>query len=100
MAKRSQGLKAKVAELLAKSDTDMTAGDIARALDLTKIDHPDVASVLVKLRCTGRVKSSLGAASSSRGKRYVKRYKWVPEVAPQIIVVQEMDVRRQLAFSR
>ena len=64
------------------------------ALGLTKIDHPDISSVLVKLRNAGRLRSSLGPASSPRGKRFVKRHALTPIKAEKVLVVKEDDLRR------
>lgn len=95
------GLKSRIVTLLTeRQDDSLTIGEISRALDLAKTDNPDIASVLVKLRNTGRVKSSLGPASSPRGRRYVKRYQHVPPKPPSIVVVTEADTRRQLSFKR
>jgi hypothetical protein len=99
---RAQGLKARVAHFLETSTLEsMTTGQIASGLGLSKADHADVASVLVKLRTSGLVRASLGPASAVRGRRYVKRYAWVRRVAapaPRTVVVTEMELRRQLSF--
>lgn len=98
---RSQGLKARVHQLLvSRAPESMTLGDIGRALGLNKLDNPDVAAVLIKLRNAGLIKASVGPASSPRGRRYVKRYSAVIKAAAAPIVVMEVDVRRQLAFAR
>jgi hypothetical protein len=95
------GLKARVEALLTeRQEQSLSIGEIVRALDLTKHDHPDVSSVLIKLRNAGRVRSAIGPASSPKGRRYVKRYQLVPARQERIIVVQEVDLRRQLSFSR
>lgn len=100
MAKRSEGLKARVADLLAERKASLSIGEIAGALELTKVDHADVASVLIKLRNEGRVRAAIGPASAQRGRRYVKRYQFVERAPERIVVVQEMDLRRQLSFAR
>jgi DNA-binding transcriptional ArsR family regulator len=98
---QQKGLKARVEALLvARQGEALSIGEIVRALDLTKIDHPDVSSVLIKLRNTGRVRSAMGPASSNRGRRFVKRYSFVPPKQERIVVVQEVDLRRQLSFAR
>lgn len=105
-----QGLKARIEALLTTHCEEATAanipqpgltiGQISMALGLSKIDHPDISSVLVKLRNAGRLRSSLGPASSAKGKRFVKRHTLAPAKAEKVIVVREDDLRRQLAFSR
>lgn len=80
--------------------TGLTIGQISMALGLSKIDHPDISSVLVKLRNSGRLKSAMGPASSTRGKRFVKRHTLTPAKAEKVLVIKEDDLRRQLAFSR
>ena len=80
--------------------TGLTIGQISMALGLSKIDHPDISSVLVKLRNSGRLKSEMGPASSTRGKRFVKRHTLTPAKAEKVLVIKEDDLRRQLAFSR
>lgn len=100
MAKRSEGLKARVSDLLIERKVSLSIGEIAGALELTKVDHADVASVLTKLRNEGRVRASIGPASAQRGRRYVKRYIAVERPPERIVVVQEMDLRRQLSFAR
>lgn len=100
-----QGLKARVESLLLAQASDvsqpgLTIGQISTALGLSKIDHPDISSVLVKLRNDGRLRSSLGPASSTRGKRFVKRHTITPPKPERVTVVKEDDLRRQLAFSR
>src|SRR5574343_408033 len=100
MAKRSEGLKAKVSDLLAATRESMSIGEIALSLGLTKHDHAHVSSVLSKLRNEGRVRAAIGHASAQRGRRYVKRYTFVERAPERIIVVQEADLRRQLSFAR
>lgn len=78
----------------------LTIGQISMALGLSKIDHPDISSVLVKLRNAGMVKSNVGPATAPRGRRFVKRYSAIVKKPPKTIVVLEMDLRRQLAFNR
>ena len=105
-----QGLKARIEALLALHADEalaanvqqpgLTIGQISVALGLTKVDHPDISSVLVKLRNAGRLRSSLGPASSARGKRFVKRHTLAPPKAEKVVVVREDDLRRQLAFNR
>lgn len=107
---RQPGLKARIETLLTihmeqaiSSGTaapGLTIGQISVALGLSKIDHPDISSVLVKLRNSGRLKSAMGPASSTRGKRFVKRHALIPPKAEKVLVIKEDDLRRQLAFSR
>lgn len=104
------GLKARIEALLTTHCEEalaanipqpgLTIGQISVALGLTKVDHPDISSVLVKLRNAGRLRSSLGPASSARGKRFVKRHTLAPPKAEKVVVVREDDLRRQLAFNR
>ena len=98
---RPIGLKARVQMLLTDSPTKQwTLSELVIALGLTKVDNPDVNSVLIKLRNAGLIKACVGPATARRGRRFVKRYSWVAKEAPKVIVVMEMDVRRQLAFAR
>lgn len=98
---RPTGLKARVHTLLMDNPTKLwTLSELVTALGLTKVDNPDVNSVLIKLRNAGLIKSSVGPATAPRGRRFVKRYQLVVREQPKAIVVLEMDVRRQLAFSR
>lgn len=104
------GLKARIESLLMThmeeaqtqgiAQPGLTIGQISMALGLTKVDHPDISSVLVKLRNAGRLRSSLGPASSSRGKRFVKRHTISPPKQERVTVIKEDDLRRQLAFNR
>lgn len=97
------GLKSSVEALLEQSPPGvaLTIGQISAALGLTKQDHGDISACLVKLCSTGRVKSRLGPASSTKGRRYVKCYTFVPRPKPPApIVVAEIDARRAMAFSR
>ena len=104
------GLKARIEALLALHADEamaaniqqpgLTIGQISVALGLTKVDHPDISSVLVKLRNAGMVKSNVGPATAPRGRRFVKRYSAIVKKPPKTIVVLEMDLRRQLAFNR
>ncbi len=104
------GLKARIETLLAihleqaaasgLPAPGLTIGQISMALGLSKIDHPDISSVLVKLRNAGRLRSAMGPASSTRGKRFVKRHSLIPPKAEKVVVVREDDLRRQLAFTR
>ena len=104
------GLKARIEALLTThceealaaniQQPGLTIGQISMALGLSKIDHPDVSSVLVKLRNAGMVKSNVGPATATRGRRFVKRYFVIVKKPPKTIVVLEMDLRRQLAFNR
>lgn len=98
---RPLGLKARVQMLLTDNPTKQwTLSELVMALGLTKVDNPDVNSVLIKLRNSGLIKSSVGPATAPRGRRYVKKYQLVVREQPKAIVVLEMDVRRQLAFTR
>lgn len=99
---KPQGLKASVESLLEeKSGQALTIGQISAALSLTKADHGDISACLVKLTSSGRVKSRLGPASSTKGRRYVKCYSFVPRPKPPApIVVTEVDARRAMAFAR
>ena len=98
---RPLGLKARVQMLLTDQPTKQwTLSELVLALGLTKVDNPDVNSVLIKLRNAGLIKSSVGPATAPRGRRFVKRYQLVVREQPKAIVVLEMDVRRQLAFTR
>ncbi len=98
---RPLGLKARVQMLLTDQPTKQwTLSELVLALGLTKVDNPDVNSVLIKLRNAGLIKASVGPATAPRGRRYVKRYQLVVKEAPRPVVVLEMDVRRQLAFTR
>lgn len=98
---RPIGLKARVQMLLTDNPLKQwTLSELVLALGLTKVDNPDVNSVLIKLRNAGLIKASVGPATALRGRRFVKRYSWVAKEAPKAIVVMEMDVRRQLAFTR
>lgn len=98
---RPIGLKARVQMLLTDNPLKQwTLSELVIALGLTKVDNPDVNSVLIKLRNAGLIKASVGPATAPRGRRFVKRYSIVRKEAPKAIVVLEMDVRRQLAFTR
>jgi hypothetical protein len=98
---RPIGLKARVQMLLTDNPLKQwTLSELVLALGLTKVDNPDVNSVLIKLRNAGLIKASVGPATAPRGRRFVKRYSWVAKEAPRPVVVLEMDVRRQLAFTR
>lgn len=98
---RPQGLKARVQQLLiSRAPESLTLGDISKALGMNKLDNPDISAVLAKLRNGGLIKAHQGPASSARGRRFVKRYAAVIKAAPAPVVVLEMDVRRQLAFTR
>lgn len=98
---RPMGLKARVQALLTDNPSKQwTLSELVMALGLTKVDNPDVNSVLIKLRNAGLIKSSVGPATTPRGRRFVKKYSWADKAAPQVIVVREADLRRQLSFSR
>ena len=98
---RPIGLKARVQMLLTDNPLKQwTLSELVIALGLTKVDNPDVNSVLIKLRNAGLIKASVGPATAPRGRRFVKRYSIVRKEAPRPVVVLEMDVRRQLAFTR
>jgi hypothetical protein len=98
----AQGLKARIEQLLDDHPSQsLTIGQISAALGLTKADHGDISACLVKLCNTGRARSRLGPASSTRGRRYVKCYTAIPKPkAPAPVVVLEIDARRSLAFTR
>lgn len=98
---RPTGLKARVHTLLTENPTKQwTLSELVQTLGLTKVDNPDVNSVLIKLRNAGLIKSSVGPATAPRGRRYVKKYSWIDKATPQVIVVREDDLRRQLSFTR
>ena len=99
---RPLGLKARVQMLLTDQPTKQwTLSELVLALGLTKVDNPDVNSVLIKLRNAGLIKSSVGPATAPRGRRFVKKYSLVSsKLTPQLIVVREDDLRRQLSFTR
>jgi hypothetical protein len=107
---KQPGLKARIETLLTihleqavasgTAAPGLTIGQISMALGLSKIDHPDISSVLVKLRNAGRLKSAMGPASSTRGKRFVKRHSLLPPKTEKVLIVKEDDLRRQLAFTR
>lgn len=100
--KSPPGLKARIEKLLIdRKGESLTLGQISAALDLPKTAHAEISSCLSKLRDSGAVKSALGPASSAKGRRYVKRYSMARQAKEaSVIVIQEMDVRRSLAFMR
>jgi hypothetical protein len=83
---KREGLKAMVSDLLQaryehpetpKGDQGLTLGEILRALGLGKDRNGDVTSALHKLRADGTVvHGRQGPATSTRGPRFVKRYRW------------------------
>lgn len=92
---RRNGLKARIEKLLAENNArDYSVHEIGAALGIPKTENSQICSALCKLP----VRSVMGPAVGSLGRRYTKRYRLVPKPAP--IVVREMDDRRALAFTR
>lgn len=92
---RKNGLKARIEKLLAENNAlDYSVHEIGAALGIPKTENSQICSALCKLP----VRSVMGPAVGSLGRRYTKRYRLVPKPAP--IVVREMDDRRALAFTR
>lgn len=105
-----KGLKAAIEDLLKERSegedraavprTGLTNGEILNALDLDKTRNGEVSAALSKLRNEGKIRSDSGPASSTRGRRYVKRYRWALKGSIVIPVTQDMELRRALSMSR
>lgn len=92
---RRNGLKARIEKLLTENQTrDYSVHEIGAALGVPKTENSQICSALCKLP----VRSVMGPAVGSLGRRYTKRYRIVPKPAP--IVVREVDMRRELALIR
>lgn len=78
----------------------LTMSQIAAAAELDKLSLPEVSASLAGLRAKGRLKERMGPASSAKGRRFVKHYQLVPKRPQQLVVVSEVDLRRQLAQMR
>ncbi|MCA0214529.1 MAG: hypothetical protein LCH79_15295 [Proteobacteria bacterium] len=105
-----KGLKAAIEDLLTDkaeaedragvTRTGLTNGEILTALDLDKTRNGEVSAALSKLRNEGKIRTDSGPASSTRGRRYVKRYRWALKGAHTIPATQDMELRRALSMSR
>jgi hypothetical protein len=84
------------------SDLGLTIGEIVRGLDWDKTRSGDVSATLHKLRDEGKVRTQTGPATTSKGPRFVKYYRWHgPKAAPQPTPAPApLDDRRFLSLCR
>lgn len=61
--------------------TGMTIGEIGAALGFDKTRHAEVSATLTKLREEGKIRFETVPRIGSRGRRYVKRYRWALKIA-------------------
>jgi hypothetical protein len=106
-----QGLKRRAEDLLRQraegedragiTRTGLTQGEILTLLGEPKTRAPELSSALTKSRSEGKLTFETGQSSSTRGRRFVKRFRWklktaatAPAPTPAVV---DMELRRALA---
>lgn len=74
------GIKRRISLALEASPVSMSMGELIAKLDIDKRYASDVSSALYKLVAQGKVSAAMGAATAAKGRRLVRRYKWIGEV--------------------
>jgi len=74
------GIKRRISLALEASPVSMSMGELIAQLDIDKRYASDVSSALYKLVAQGKVNAAMGPATASKGRRLVRRYKWLHEV--------------------
>lgn len=74
------GIKRQISMALESSPVSMSMGELILKLGIDKRFASDVSSALYKLVGQGKVSAAMGPATASKGRRLVRRYRWVHEV--------------------
>lgn len=86
---------------LESSPVSMSMGELIAKLGIDKRHASDVSSALYKLVSQGKASVATGPATAAKGRRFVRRYKWVHEV-PEVAITQPDRFRelRMLGITR
>lgn len=82
------------------AERGMTIGELVRALDIDKTRCGDVSATLHKIRNEGKVFVTTGPATSAKGPRFVKRYRWRKQAEKKTASSGDADDRRFLSLCR
>lgn len=89
------GIKKRVAEALRTTPEAMTMGELMARANVPKTMASEVSSALYKLRNQGLIQTIRGPASSPKGPRFVRKYKWVAKPP----AVERIEVPKPKAVS-